>query len=139
MNINPMHVSIEQLLMIFGQVQELSLSREQDQQTFNVFFRVLYNKGIITEEDIFNSLKQEYQVFIDMGRLEKMPSDEEIKNVIKGMLLWIKGDKEEIENVMEEHKKELEELERKHNSKIDIVSGDVLNTLNSKDPKKLII
>ena len=140
MNFNSMQISLDQMLPImFSQVQDLAAGREQDIQSFNTFFRVLYNKGIITEEDIFNSLKQEYQLFIDIGRLKTMPSDEEINQVVNGMLLWIKADKDEVSEVIKQHQKELEEMKRKYNSKIDVVSGDALNILNSKDPKKLII
>lgn len=137
---NPMSISLEQLLpMMMGNMEALSTAREQDLQSNNAFFRVLYNKGIITEEDLYESFKKEFELFKSIGKLNDIPSHDETLELVKNALLWIKLDKDEIEKTIEEHKAKLEELARKQNSKIDVVSGDVLNALNNKDPKKLIL
>ena len=57
----PMQISLEEIIsMLLQRVEALSASDENSKTKQNIIYRVLYKKGLITEEDILGSVKEEY-------------------------------------------------------------------------------
>lgn len=136
----PMQVSLDQLLpILMGNVQHLSMESNQMRDNFNIMFRVLYKKGIFTEEDVFEAIKEWYNQMYQLKQIEKMPDEETLTALKDELMMWIKGDIETIKERMKEFEEKMKEMAAKHNKKIDVASADVLNALKNSDPKKLII
>ena len=56
----PMQISLEEIIsMLLQRVDALSASDENNKTKQNIINRVLYNKGILTEEDILASVRKE--------------------------------------------------------------------------------
>lgn len=135
-----MQIGIEQLIpMMMGNMQQLSIESSQQRDNFNIMFRILYNKGIINDNDVKEAVKSWYEDMKELNQIESMPDDETLESLADDILMWIKGDLNIIKERMNEFETKMKELKDKHDKKIDVVSGDVLNALNRSDPKKLIL
>ena len=56
--VSPMQVSLEEIItMLLSRVESLSANDENSKTKSNIVYRVLYKKGILTEEDILESVK----------------------------------------------------------------------------------
>ena len=111
----------------------ISMQSEQNKTNFNVMFRILYEKGIFTENDILESFKKEYKTLKELGAIEEIPDDNMMNLFKDNIILWLKGDSEEIKRKVIEMRK----MAQKNNnsSKIDIVGADALNVLNNASKK----
>ena len=96
----PMQISLEEIIsMLLQRVEALSASDENSKTKQNIIYRALYKKGLITEEDILDSVKEEYRMLKELGVIQDEPSDDMYKTITDGILQWIKGDVEGIKNV----------------------------------------
>ena len=121
-------MDFEQFLnMVMMNMGVLSSQTEQNKTNFNVMFRILYEKGIFTENDIIESFKKEYKMLHELGAIQEVPNDEMINVFKDNVLMWLKCDPEEIKLKMEEMRKTVE----KNNPKIDVVGADALSALNN--------
>ncbi len=142
----PMQISLEEVIgMLVQRVEALTANDENSKTKANIINRVLYKKGIITDEDIKTSVKEEYRMLKELGGLPEEPKEEVYDTVTQGITEWLKGDTEAIKKTMDEYKKKVEEMMREAESKkpkIEVAGANVLNeldNLNSKSGGKLII
>lgn len=131
----PMQISLEEIIsMLLQRVEALSASDENSKTKQNIIYRVLYKKGLITEEDILESVKEEYKMLVELGAIKSEPGDEMYKTITDGILQWIKGDIEGIKQSMREYEKRLEEFAREEAAKkprIEVAGANVLNQLDA--------
>ena len=136
-------IGLDQLLSILlSRVDNLDMDSENQKSRFNIMFRVLYKKGVISDEDVLNSVREEHSMLKELGMIDEMPSDAALENAAKSLLLWIKGDAGPIKKTMEEYKKRVSEAMAKQSKpKIDVAPAAVLGQLERMGAggKKLII
>ena len=133
--VSPMQVSLEEIItMLLSRVESLSANDENSKTKSNIIYRALYKKGLITEEDIMDSVKEEYRMLKELGVIQAEPKDEMYSTITDGILQWIKGDVEGIKRSMAEYEKKLQEYAREEAAKkpkIEVAGANVLNQLDS--------
>ena len=115
-------------------VESLSASDENNKTKSNIIYRALYKKGLITEEDILDSEKEEYRMLKELGVIQAEPKEEMYRTITDGILQWIKGDVEGIKRSMAEYEKKLQEYAREEAAKkpkIEVAGANVLNQLDN--------
>jgi len=128
-----MQISLDELLsMLMARVDGLALNQENMRSRFNILGRVFYRKGLINDEDILESIKEEHRVMKDLGLIDEIPADDILKAMADSILQWIKGDVEAIKKSMEDYEKKMQELASKQaqKPKIDVASPAVLEQLD---------
>jgi ATP/maltotriose-dependent transcriptional regulator MalT len=133
----PMQISLEEVItMLLSRVESLAMSDENGKTRFNVITRALYKKGLITDEDITASVREEHRMLKELGMLQELPKDDVVKAVAEGILQWIRGDVDAIRQAMEEYDKRLKEYAREESRKpaIAVASSDVLHQLDRMAP-----
>jgi len=139
------HIGLDELLsMLLARVDGMAIDSENQKSRFNIMFRILYKKGVISDKDVLDSVREEHRILKELGMIEEMPSDAALENVAKGILLWIKGDAEAIKKTMEDYKKRVSDAMAKQSKpKIDVAPAAVLGQLDRMAPqqggKKLIL
>jgi len=129
----PMQISLDELLsMLMARVDGLALNQENMRSRFNILGRVFYRKGLINEEDIFESIREEHRIMKDLGLIDEMPEEDILRAMSDSILQWIKGDVEAIRKSMEDYEKKMQELASKQaqKPKIDVASPAVLEQLD---------
>ena len=142
----PMQISLEEIIsMLLSRVESLSANDENNKTKANIIYRVLYKKGLLTESDILDSVKEEYGMLVELGAISQEPSPDMYQTITDGILQWIKGDVEGIKKSMEDYEKKLQEYAREEAAKkpkIEVAGANVLNQLDAatgKGGSKLII
>jgi hypothetical protein len=133
----PMQISLEEVItMLLSRVESLAMSDENSKTRFNVVTRVLYKKGILTDEDITESVREEHRMLKELGMLQDLPNEDVVKAVADSILQWIRGDVEVIRKAMEDYDKKLKEYAREEarKSTIAVASSDVLQQLDRLSP-----
>ncbi|HPE64537.1 MAG TPA: hypothetical protein PK849_00040 [Synergistales bacterium] len=130
----PMQVSLDEILsMLLARVDSLAINDENSKSKFNIVARVLYKKGILTDADIVESIKEEHRMLKELGAIAEEPSDDIVETIADGILQWIKGDVESLKKGMEEYERKVQEAMAKQQAqkpKIDVASPAVLQQLN---------
>ena len=130
-----MQVSLEEIItMLLSRVESLSANDENNKTKSNIIYRALYKKGLITDEDIMDSVKAEYKMLKELGVIQAEPKDEMYQTISDGILQWIKGDVEGIKKSMADYEKKLQEYAREEAAqkpKIQVAGANVLNQLDS--------
>jgi len=136
----PMQISLEEIItMLLSRVESLSANDENSKTKSNIIYRVLYKKGIITEADIRDSVKEEYSMLKQLGVIQEEPNEDMYKTITDGILQWIKGDVDGIKQSMAEYEKKLQEYAREEAAKkpkIAVAGANVLNQLDSMSGSK---
>ena len=89
----PMQINLDELLsMVLSRVDSLSFSDENQKTKFNILARVLYRKGLLTDSDVLDSVREEHRVLKELGLIPDVPPEETLKTMADSVLLWIKGD-----------------------------------------------
>ena len=136
----PMQISLEEIIsMLLQRVESLSASDENSKTKQNIINRVLYKKGILTDEDILDSVKEEYRMLKELGVIQSEPDAAMYKTITDGVLQWIKGDVDGIKQSMADYEKKLQEYAREEASKkpkIEVAGANVLNQLDAAANKK---
>ena len=131
----PMQISLEEIIsMLLQRVDALSASDENSKTKQNIINRVLYKKGILTEEDITASVKEEYAMLTELKVIQTEPDEAMYKTITDGILQWIKGDVEGIKKSMEDYEKQLQDFakaEAAKKPKIEVAGANVLNQLDA--------
>ncbi len=142
----PMQISLEEIIgMLVQRVEALTANDENTKTKSNIINRVLYKKGIITDEDIRESVKEEYRMLKALGGIAEEPTEEVYDTVTQGITEWLKGDTDAIKKTMEQYKQKVEQMMREAEAKkpkIEVANANVLNeldNLNNKNGGKLII
>lgn len=131
----PMQISLEEIItMLLSRVESLSANDENSKTKSNIIYRALYKKGLISEEDIMDSVKEEYKMLKELGVIQTEPNDEMYGTITEGILQWIKGDVEGIKRSMAEYEKKLQEYAREEAAKkpkIEVAGANVLSQLDN--------
>jgi len=129
----PMQISLDELLsMVMARLDGVAVNQENMKSKFNIMNRVLYKKGIITDEDILDSVREEHRILKELGMIEELPSEDVLKSIADSILQWIKGDVEAIRKSLKDYETKLREMadQQVHKPKIDVASPAVLDQLN---------
>ncbi len=128
----PVQIGLEELLSaLFSRVDEVTLENQNQQSKFNIMFRALYKKGVFTDEDILESVRDENKILLSLGLIKEMPDEKVLQAAANNIMLWIKGDVNEIKNSVEKFQQKLKEAEAQQNKpKIDVAPAAVLNELD---------
>lgn len=137
----PMQINLEELLsMVLARVDSLSFSDENQKTKFNILARVLYRKGLLTDEDVLESVREEHRVLKELGLIQEAPAEESLKMMADSVLLWIKGDVAVIKKSMEEYDRKMREMAMQEaqaqKSRIDVAPSTVLQQLDRMSGKK---
>jgi len=129
----PMQVSLDEILsMLLARVDGLALSDENSKSKFNIITRVLYKKGIITDTDVIDSIREEHRMLKSLGLIAEEPEEDVVESIAANILQWIKGDVDALKKGMEEYEKKMQEAMSRQNQKpkIDVASPAVLQQLD---------
>ncbi len=132
-------ITLDDLLsMLMARVDAMSMAEENLKTKMNILGRVLYKKGLLTDEDVIDSVREEHRVLKELGAIEKMPGEEVVKLSAEGILQWIRGDVEAIKKGMEEYERRVRELaaQEARKPRIDVASASVLDQLDHMTGKK---
>jgi len=128
-----MQISLDEVLsMLLARVDSLAFNDENLKTKFNILARAMYRKGLISDEDIVDSIREEHRILADLGLIQEVPADDVIRTVAEGILQWVKGDAAAIKKAMEDYEKKLQELAKQQaeKPKIDVASPAVLQQLD---------
>lgn len=137
-----MQIGLDELLsMLAARVEETSIDLDNQKTRFNVMFRILYKKGLFNENDAIEAIKEENKILLELGAIKSMPDDKTIKAAAENLMLWIKGDINEIKKSIQEMQERLQQAEQQQKNRIDVAPAGVLNELDrvSGQNKKLIL
>ncbi|MDK2846492.1 MAG: hypothetical protein PWR18_1094, partial [Synergistales bacterium] len=128
-------ISLDELLSILvARMDSLAYSDENQKTKLNIISRALYKKGLIEDEDIIESVREEHRILKELGAISELPSEEVVQAIADSILQWIKGDVEKIIQAMEEYETKLQEMMQKEQQaskpKIDIASPAILEQLD---------
>ena len=140
----PMQVTLDELLgMLVSRVEDLTVDMESQKSRFNVMFRMLYRRGLFTEADALDAIRDENRILLELGLIKAMPDEAALKAAAENLMLWIKGDVPEIRRSMEELQKRIKEAGQKQSQPhIETAPAGVLTELdrmNNRSGKKLIL
>ena len=129
----PMQISLDEVLsMLLSRVDAMTMANENMKSKFNILARALYKKGLLTDDDILQSVRDEHQLLLDLGAIKAMPDDKTLKSVADNVTQWVKNDAEAIKQSMKEYeakvKAMIEEEEKK--PRLDVASAADLQRLD---------
>lgn len=133
----PMQISLEEVItMLLTRVESLAMNDENNKTKFNIAMRVLYNKGLVTDQEIIDSVREEHRMLKELGMIAEEPSEEIVNAVAENILQWIRGDVAAIKKSMEEYEKKMQAYAREHERKssLAVASSDVLHQLDKLAP-----
>ena len=133
----PMQISLEEIIsMLLSRVESLAMNDENNKTRFNIMMRVLYKKGIISDEDVQESVKEEHKMLKELGLIQEEPSEDVAHAITESIVQWIRGDVNAIKNSMEEYEKKMQEMAREEATKpkIAVASSNVLQQLEGMSP-----
>lgn len=126
-------ISLDEILsLLLSRVDGLSVGLENLKSKFNVLGRALYRKGLLTDEDIIQAIKDENSLLFDLGAIKEKPDDDMVKTIGDSLIQWLKGDSEAIKETMKTYDEKLRQAMAKEESKprIDVASPSVLRQLD---------
>ena len=130
----PRQVSLDDLLsMLVARIDSLSYSDENHKTKFNILARALYKKGLLDDEDIKESIREEHRILKELGAISEVPSEDVVEAMTDSIMQWVKGDVNKIKEAMEEYEKKLREAMQKEQAakpKIDVASPAILEQLD---------
>ena len=128
-----MQLGLEELIsMLLARMDGMSMEDENIKSRFNIVARVLYKKGIITDQDIIESVKDEHKLLKEIGLMEKEPDQSMVENIASSITLWLKGDSSTIRKSMEEYERKMQEAmaRQQQKSKLDVAPAAALQQLD---------
>lgn len=129
----PMQISLEEIItMLLSRVESLSLSEENNKTKFNIVLRILYKKGIITEEDVTESVREEHRMLKELALIPEEPGDDVVHSIAQSIIQWVSGDTASLKAAMDEYEKKVKEYAREQEKKssLTVASSDVLQQLD---------
>ncbi len=133
----PMQISLEEIItMLLSRVESLSLNDENNKTRFNIVLRVLYKKGLVTDEDVEVSVREEHRMLKELGLIQEEPGGDVVKAVTENLLQWARGDVDAIKKAMEDYERKVKEFAREEarKSSLTVASSDVLQQLDRLAP-----
>ncbi|MDD4836807.1 MAG: hypothetical protein PHU72_06870 [Dethiosulfovibrio sp.] len=139
-------ISLDEILsMLLSRVDSLSIGTENIKSKVNIIGRALYKKGLISDQDIVDAVRDEHSLLMDLGAIKEMPEDDMLAAMADSLLQWLKGDSEAIKESMRVYEEKMRQAIAKEESrpKIDVAPPSVLRQLDQLGGKgkggKLII
>jgi hypothetical protein len=128
-----MQISLDEVLsMLLSRVDAMTMANENMKSKFNILARALYKKGLLNDDDILQSVKDEHQLLVDLGAVKSMPDEATLKSIADNVTQWVKNDAEAIKKSMMEYeakvKAMIEEEEKK--PRLDVASAADLQRLD---------
>ena len=125
-------IGLDELMsMILARMDGLTLEAENQKMRFNIMFRALYKKGLISEEDVLDAVKDENRIMKEVGLIKELPSEDALKATAKSILLWVKGDVESLRRSMEDYDRQVREaMAKQQKPRIDVAPAGVLDELD---------
>jgi len=122
----------DMLSLMMARIDSVAMSEESMKTKFDVLGRALYKKGIITDDDIVDAVREQGKLMKAIGATQNDLTDEEVKAIAENILLWLKGDADTIKKSMEEYEQKLRELTSQENKKprLDVASPAILSELD---------
>ncbi|MBR6916474.1 MAG: hypothetical protein IKN36_08945 [Clostridia bacterium] len=100
----PMQISLDEVLsMLLSRVDAMTMANENMKSKFNILARALYKKGLLNDDDILQSVKDEHQLLVDLGAIKSMPDEATLKSIADNVTQWVKNDAEAIKKSMMEY------------------------------------
>ncbi|MDR1884935.1 MAG: hypothetical protein LBQ56_01580 [Synergistaceae bacterium] len=133
----PMQISLDEVItMLLSRVESLAMNDENNKTRFNIIMRVLYKKGLITDQEVRDSVKEEHRMLKELGMIQEEPADDVVNMVAENILQWVRGDTAAIKRSMEEYEKKLKEYakEESRRTSLTVASPDVLHQLDRLAP-----
>lgn len=126
-------ISLDEILsMLLSRVDSLSIGTENIKSKVNIIGRALYKKGLISDQDIIDAVKDEHSLLMDLGAIKEMPEDDMLSAMADSLLQWLKGDSEAIKESMKVYEEKMRQAIAKEESrpKIDVAPPSVLRQLD---------
>jgi hypothetical protein len=142
-----MQLGLDELIsMLLARMDGMSMEDENIKSRFNIVSRVLYKKGILTDQDIIESVKDEHKILKEIGLIEKEPDQAAVEAIASSITLWLMGDSSAIRRNMEEYERKIQEAmaRQQQKTKLDVAPAAALQQLDrisGKQPggKKIIL
>lgn len=134
-----MQISLDEVLsMLLSRVDAMAVASENMKSKFSILARALYKKGLLTEDDLLQSVKEEHQLLLELGALKEMPDDEALKSIADSMLVWIKNDAGAIRKNMKDYEAKVKAMIEKEEKtpRLDVASAADLQRLERMSGKK---
>ena len=127
-----MQLGLDELItMLLARMDGMSMGDENIKSRFNIVARVLYKKGIITDQDIVESVKDEHRILKEIGLIEKEPEQSAVQAAANSITLWLKGDSSTIRKSMEEYERKMQEaMAQQQKTKLDVAPAAALQQLD---------
>lgn len=135
----PMQVSLEEVLsMLISRVDSMTMANENMKSRFNIIARAMYKKGLLTEEDILDSVKDEHKLLLNLGAIKEMPDDKTLKSIADNIILWVKNDSETIKQNMKAYEEKIKSMieEEQKKPRLDVASAADLERLDRMSGRK---
>ncbi|MGI6076492.1 MAG: hypothetical protein ACOYD9_09075 [Pyramidobacter sp.] len=128
-----MQVSLDEILsMLLSRVDAMSMASENMKSKFNILARALYKKGLLTDEDIAESVKDEHKLLLSLGAIKELPDEAALKSVSENMIMWLKNDADGIKKSMKDYEEKVKAMieEEQKKPRLDVASAADLERLN---------
>jgi hypothetical protein len=128
-----MQLGLDELIsMLLARMDGMSMEDENNKSRFNIVTRVLYKKGILTDQDIIESVKDEHKILKEVGMIEKEPDQAAVEAIANSIVLWLKGDSSTIRRNMEEYERKVQEAmaRQQQKTKLDVAPAAALQQLD---------
>jgi len=88
-----MQMTLEDMLsLMMARIDSVAMSEESMKTKFDVLGRALYKKGIITDDDIIDAVREQGRLMKAVGIAQNELTEDEIKAIADNILVWLKGD-----------------------------------------------
>nr|WP_321499548.1 hypothetical protein [uncultured Dethiosulfovibrio sp.] len=126
-------ISLDEILsMLLSRVDSLSVGTENIKSKVNIIGRALYKKGLLSDQDIVDAVKDEHALLLELGAIKEMPEEDMLVAMADSLLQWLKGDGEAIKESMKVYEEKMRQAIAKEESKprIDVAPPSVLRQLD---------
>ena len=128
-----MQLGLDELIsMLLTRMDAMSMEDENIKSRFNILARVLYKKGVINDQDIIESVKDEHEILKEIGLIEKEPDSSTVEAIANSITLWLKGDSATIRKGIEEYERKVQEAvaRQQQKTKLDVAPAAALQQLD---------
>lgn len=128
-----MQISLDEVLsMLLSRVDAMTMANENMKSKFNILARAMYKKGLLTDEDITESVKEEHQLLLSLGAIKEMPDDAALKSTADNMIMWLKNDADAIKKSMKDYEEKVKAMIEEEQKKphLDVASAADLERLD---------
>ncbi|PIE54520.1 MAG: hypothetical protein CSA35_06145 [Dethiosulfovibrio peptidovorans] len=126
-------ISLDEILsVLLARVDGLTASAENVKNKFNILGRALYRKGLLSDQDVTDAIKEEYKLLFEIGALKEEADQEMVHVMADSLLQWLKGDVHAIKEGMKAYEEKMRQAIAKEESrpKIDVAPSSVLRQLD---------